>query len=297
MRGLDFTDHHNQKYTGDLSKSLAGLDGRLKVLEGYLRLGPGFIEKTLKARGLDYAGFMPTERILQPNPPTSVTVEVFYHHLHRYSFRLFLRDVVTHRNRFYPEQLARYCSERVVRKYLRLLIDLGMARPLGRKSYRLVNLDVHTFGETLEWYVAEIFKREFASPVMWGLQAKGLSSGGDFDVLADVDHRLIYAETKSSPPKGIHLSNVEAFLQRVQSLTPDIALFLVDTHLRMEDKINALFQQARAGFPGMVENVEGLTRGVFLAGKSIFILNSKPNIIENIRVCLRHYFGNLPAIL
>jgi hypothetical protein len=293
---LDLTDRDNQKDTGKLSKDLAGLNGRIKVLEGYLRLGPGFIEKILKARGLDYAGFMPAERILQPDPPTSVNVEVFYHQLHRYSFRLFLRDVVTHRSRFHPEQLTRYCSERVVRKYLHLLIDLGMVLLLGRKSYRLVNLDVHTFGETLEWYVAEIFRREFASPAMWGLQAKGLSSGGDFDVLAEVDHRLVYAETKSSPPRGIHLSNVEAFLQRVQSLTPDIALFFVDTHLRMEDKINVLFQQAKAGFPSEVENIEGLKRGVFRAGKRLFILNSKPNVIENIRVCLRYYFGNLPAI-
>ncbi len=293
---MDLTDRDNQKDTGELSKGLSGLDGRLKVLEGYLRLGPGFIEKILKARGLEYAGFMPAERILQPDPPTSVNVELFYHQLHRYSFRLFLRDVVTHRSRFYPEQLARYCSERVVRKYLRLLLDLGVALPLGRKSYRLVNLNVHTFGETLEWYVAEIFRREFASPAMWGLQAKGLSSGGDFDVLAEVDHRLVYAETKSSPPKGIHLPNVEAFLQRVKALTPDIALFLVDTHLRMEDKINALFQQAKAGFSGEVENVERLTRGVFQAGKRLFILNSKPNVIENIRICLRHYFGNMPAI-
>ena len=58
---------------------------------------------------------------------------------------------------------------------------------------------------------------------------------------------------------------------------------------------NALFQQAKAGFPGEVEGVRRLTRGVFRAGKRVFILNSKPNVIENIRVCLRYYFRNMTA--
>jgi len=122
----------------------------MKMLEGVLRLGPGFIEKTLKSRGLECTGFLSADRILQPVPPTTVNLEVFYNQLYRYSFRLFLRDVVAHRTRFTLDDLTRYCSLRVAKKHLRLLVDLGIALSQDDGSFRLANPDVHTFGETLE---------------------------------------------------------------------------------------------------------------------------------------------------
>jgi len=125
------------------------------------------------------------------------------------------------------------------------------------------------------------------------VEVQDLSPGGDFDVLAEVDHRLVYVEVKSSPPKGIHLPNVKGFLTRVKSLSPDLALFLVDTHLRMEDKINVLFQQAKGLFPEEIESVQRVTRGVFQLGKRILTLNTKPNLVNNIRVCLKHYFMDM----
>lgn len=283
-------DREDQQNLHELSKSLNDLDQRVRTLEGLLRIGPGFIEKTLKSRGLEYAGFVPTDQIMQPVPPTAVNLEQFYNQLHRYSFRLFLRDVVAHRKRFNLDHLTRYCSQRVAKKYLNLLVDLGLADPLKDNSFRLTNLNVHTFGETLEWYVAQVFRREFGSPALWGLEVRDLSHGGDFDVLAEVDRRLVYVEVKSSPPKGIHLPNVEAFLIRVKTLSPDVALFLVDTHLRMEDKIIVLFQQAKERFPDEVESIQRMTRGMFRVGRRVFTFNTKPNLINNIRVCLKSYF-------
>ncbi len=258
-----------------------------------MRLGSGFIGKILQSRGLECSGFLSADRILQPVPPTAVNVEVFYHYLYHYSFRLFLRDAVTHRARFNLDHLTRYCSQRVAKKYLRLLIDLGIALSLDGGFFRLANPNVHTFGETLEWYVAEVFQREFASPALWGVEVQDLSPGGDFDVLAEVDHRLVYVEVKSSPPKGVHLPNVRGFLARVKSLSPDLALFLVDTHLRMEDKINVLFQQAEGSFPEEVGPVQRVTHGVFRVGKRILTLNTKPNLVNNVRVCLRCYFRDV----
>lgn len=290
----DFSvDREDQQNLHELSRSLDDLDRRVRTLEGLLRIGPGFIEKMLKSRGLECAGFVPADQIMQPVPPTAVNLERFYNQLHRYSFRLFLRDVVAHGKRFNLDHLIRYCSQRVARKYLNLLVDLGLAVPLKDEFFRLASLGVHTFGETLEWYVAQVFRREFGSPALWGLEVRGLSPGGDFDVLAEVDRRLVYVEVKSSPPKGIHLPNVETFLVRVNTLSPDVALFLVDTHLRMEDKIIVLFQQARERFPDEVESIQRMTRGVFRVGRRIFTFNTKPNLIHNIRVCLKTFFGNM----
>lgn len=233
------------------------------------------------------------EGILQPEPATLLNLEVFYHHLHHYSFRLFLRDAVANRKGFTADQLSRYCSPRVVKKYLRLLLNLNIILLKRYQTYRLSNLNVHTFGETLEWYIAQVFLREFASPALWGIELQNTTPGGDFDVLAEIDHHLVYVEVKSSPPKGIHLANVETFLQRVEVLASDLALFLVDTHLRMENKINVLFEQANKKSIKNGESVKKIIRGVFQVRKHVYVLNAKPNIINNIRICVRHYFQNI----
>jgi hypothetical protein len=282
-------DLKNKKIKNNSRKLIAlidDIDQRVRMLEGVLRLGPGFIEKILKSKGIHHTGSIPVDRILQPIPSTAISQEIFYHHLHHYSFRLFLRDVITHRNQFTLNQLVLYCSNRVAKKYLHLLLKLGMIQQKGDQFFQLTNLNIHTFGETLEWYIAQVFIREFASPAQWGLQIKNQSPGGDFDILAEVDRRLIYVETKSSPPKGIHLNNVEGFLARVKMVSPDLALFLVDTHLRMEDKIILLFEQAQ----GRTTLIRQIARGIFSVGENILTLNTKPNVIQNIRVCLNDHF-------
>jgi hypothetical protein len=289
---MKVSDLKNKKIENDSRKLTAlidDIDQRVRMLEGILRLGPGFIEKILKSKGIHHTGSIPSDRILQPIPPTTVSLEMFYHQLHRYSFRLLLRDVVKHRNQFALNQLVRYCSKRVATKYLRLLLELGMIQQKGDRFFQLTNLNIHTFGETLEWYIAQVFIREFASPAQWGLQIKNRSPGGDFDVLAEVDRRLVYVETKSSPPKGIHLSNVEGFLARVKMVFPDLALFLVDTHLRMEDKIILLFEQAH----DQSTLIRQIARGIFSVGENILTLNTKPNVIQNLRICLNDHFTRI----
>ena len=42
-------------------------------------------------------------------------------------------------------------------------------------------------------------------------------------MIARVDSSLFYLEVKSSPPKQIYDSEVEAFLDRVDDLSPEIA--------------------------------------------------------------------------
>ena len=274
------------------SDTLDDLEQRLRTVEGTLGMGTGYIEKILNARGLECIPAAPNDRFLQPSPPTTVHLERFYSQLHRYSFRLFLRDILAHRPDFSMEDCTRYCSPRTATKYLNRLLDLGVIRSDNGQSFRMVNKNVHTFGETLEWYVAQVFRREFASPAVWGVKVRHLPPGGDFDVIAEVDRRLVYVEVKSSPPKGIHLPNVREFLTRMDILSPDVALFLVDTHLRMENKINVLFRQA-VGLPGSkTKPIRMVSRGVFQAAENILILNAKPSLIHNIRVSLIHYFRN-----
>jgi hypothetical protein len=89
-------------------------------------------------------------------------------------------------------------------------------------------------------------------------------------------------EIKSSPPKQIYDKEIAAFLDRVEDLSPAISIFLVDTELRMKDKIVPMFEaelQRRYTKPAPVARIE---RELFHIDGRIFIINSKENIESNI---------------
>src|SRR6266542_752765 len=47
---------------------------------------------------------------------------------------------------------------------------------------------------------------------------------------------------QSSPPRHIDQKHVAAFFDRLEALRPDMAIFLEDTKLRMEDKLVKMFE-------------------------------------------------------
>ena len=143
--------------------------------------------------------------------------------------------------------------------------------------------------------MANVMKREFASPASWGIRLKNSNAGGDYDVIASVEGRFIYIEVKSSPPKHIAISEVRAFVDRVQNLRPDFAIFLEDTHLRMKDKLVVMFEEEmrrRYGESAQQEYpVQRLHNEIFSINNIIFISNTKPGIVSNIGICLKHFFA------
>ena len=80
---------------------------------------------------------------------------------------------------------------------------MGLVEPQDT-GYRLVAAAVRSFGETLEWFVARLLEDEFHGEVLWGIRAKGCAPGGDYDVVAQIEHELLYVEAKSSQPKHIN---------------------------------------------------------------------------------------------
>jgi len=94
----------------------------------------------------------------------------------------------------------------------------------------------------LDGFVAEMFKREFASPAIYGVSVKNTPSGGDYDVIASWNQRLVYVEVKSSPPKGVEQSEISTFFSRINDILPDVAFLFNDTQLRMKDKLVVMFE-------------------------------------------------------
>jgi len=219
--------------------------------------------------------------------------EHFYNLLKKYSFRLFLRDVIKNRESFTLGDLLRYCSEKTAREYLMILAREGLIESTGRKKYRLKDMRIVSFGDTLEWLICQILRKEFHLPAAWGLQVEDNIGGGDFDVVALMEGNLVYVETKSSPPKHIGQHEISAFVDRLDALRPGLAIFLEDTQLRMRDKIVVMFEHElhRRYGPSWKKKapLRRLEREIFGIGDRLFITNSDPDLAFNIGFCLSRY--------
>jgi len=211
----------------------------------------------------------------------------------KYSFRLVLRDIIKYQDRFSIGDLTHYCSSKVVQGYCDLLCEMGVIVKKGRNSYRTRVSPLYSFGPTLEWFIAEMFKREFASPAIYGVSVKNTPSGGDYDVISSWNQRLVYVEAKSSPPKGIEQNEISTFFSRMDDVLPDLAFLFNDTQLRMKDKLVVMFEgemEKRYGRESeTLYPVERVIEELFHIQNRIFIVNSKKDVVENFQICFKHY--------
>jgi hypothetical protein len=252
------------------------------------------LKGALRRRGLDPFRQNPTQHLLFPPVFHPEEKEKFYDLFKKYSFRLFLREILIRKGKFRVAEVVRFSTPETGRKYLHFLIDLGLAEPLGNSTYRLRHLSPASLGPTLEWFMAEVLRREFACPALYGLRCKGSRYGGDYDVVALLEGRLVYMEVKSSPPKNIEGGEVQAFLTRLKDLLPHLALFFVDTELRLKDKIVPFFETEllAQGFRdnGSPPAIQRIGDEIFFIPPRIYILSSKRSIAKNIGTCFRNHF-------
>ena len=239
----------------------------------------------LRRRGLRWQGERDPTPVLVPRgrAPTQHTAM-----LHHYSYRLFLRDVLTQREKLTPATLCRYVSSEVAARYLRVLQRARLIERSGR-TYRLRAARIVSFGGTLEWYVAELLSREFGCTATYGVRIPGAPHGGDYDVVACAEGALLYVETKSAPPRQIDSPQIDAFLDRVNTVRPDMALFLVDTTLRMRDKIVPFLARALRA-RGLAVCPERLEREVWRVGAGLYVLNADPDLRHALGTALAAHF-------
>ncbi len=244
------------------------------------------LEVLLKRRGFKVFSKNPREDLLLPSEEF---IDGYYSMLHRYSFRLFIRDVIKHQTFFRIEDVARYAAADVTADYLRYLLSLGViAETEG--GFQLAGRRIRSFGETLEWYTAEILKREFCFESTWGVKFKRPFVGGDYDVLGKFNGSILYIEVKSSPPKQVYAGEISAFLGRAADLSPEVAVFFMDTELRMKDKIVPLFEDEFKKEYAAPPEIARIEKELFQIGDRIFIINAKDNIVGNIERVLDRYF-------
>jgi hypothetical protein len=278
-----------------LQTEIQGLRATVAKLEREILDGERGLQQAIKARGMQVYRQNPEAGLIFTPGTSPEERTILYQLLRCYSFRLFLRDVISKKESFREEDLTRYCSLAVARRYIASLCDLKLAEGMGKGSYRLLQHSLCSFGPTLEWFVAQIFHREFASPAIYGVRFRGTHSGGDYDVIAHWEGQVVYMEIKSSPPRGIERREIGSFLARIADLLPDIAFFFNDTQLRMKDKIIFMFEEelyeryghrSRALFP-----VHNMDNELFHINHRLYIVNSKKDAVDNINRCLRDFLS------
>lgn len=249
------------------------------------------VEGMLRMRGIQVFRKNPLDRLFFPSTLSAQDQTRFYEMMKRYSFRLVLRDMIKHQDGFRIRDLTHYCSSRVVRRYCETLLEMGVIAQKGRMSYRTVVTPLYSFGPTLEWFIAEMFKREFASPALYGVSLKRTRAGGDYDVITSWNQRLVYVEVKSSPPKGVEQAEISTFFSRLDDLLPEVAFLFNDTQLRMKDKLVVMFEEElerRYGTDSKVlYPVERLFEELFHIQHRLYIVNSRKDVVENFGICLR----------
>ncbi len=244
------------------------------------------LEMLLKRRGFKIFKSKPSDDLLIPSEEF---LSSFYEMLKKYSFRLFLRDVIKKQEGFKPEEVTRYATSGVTKEYIDYLIKIDMVE-YNYPEYRLKNRPIKSFGETLEWFLSEILKKEFAIEAIWGIRFKRPRVGGDYDLIAKVDSSILYMEIKSSPPKQIYQKEISAFFERIEDLHPEISIFFDDTELRMKDKIVLMFEEELKKKYIAPPEIIRMEKELFHINDKIFIINAKDNIISNIEKVLSWYF-------
>lgn len=252
---------------------------------------------SLKRRGLGVHRHSPGDELIFSGLSDEMITRL-YLAMKRYSVRLLMRDIVKYQDGFTPDMLGGFTGIEEIKASLMLMVEMGIVKEKGgisKLNRQGKRGPLRSFGPTLEWFTAQVMEREFASPTIWGVRIKDVDSGGDFDIISQFEKELIYIEVKSSPPKGIEEREITSFLGRINILLPRAAILLVDTHLRMRDRVVLLFHQdflrrMKDPFPRRLDLVN-LERELFHIGHRIYIMNSSRDMVKNISVCLRDFLS------
>jgi hypothetical protein len=231
-------------------------------------------------------GFQPTRARLDlpfPKNLDETVAERLVERLGHYAFRLFLRGAILRRGAFTPPEATRYLDAARAAAFAEELVGLGLAEREEGGRYRL-RYTAHSFGGTLEWYVARELRGRFGFDVAVGVKFHAPAVGGDLDVVATAEGRLFYLELKSSPPKHLARDEVGAFFRRVRALRPHVALFVMDTSLRLSDKVLPLLQAELSTQPPPAPR--RVLREVWALTPHLYVLNAQQDLMGNIGIAL-----------
>jgi hypothetical protein len=224
-----------------------------------------------------------------PRDLDEASADAIAERLRHYSFRLFLRGAILAKAPFDPATVTRYVTAERARAIADDLVALGLASAPSPGRYRL-RYPARNFGGTLEWWVGRELRRTLGFDVATGVRSGAPGVGGDLDVVAAAEGKLVYVELKSSPPKHLTDVEVDAFFRRVRSLRPHTAIFAVDTALRLSDKVLPLFATVLGRGAEPPPRPERILRDTWRIAGSVYLTSARQDLIENLRAAIADAF-------
>jgi len=216
-----------------------------------------------------------------PQPLEAAAEEKLAGWLGHYAFRLFLRGAILKPRGFFPAETTRYLTREQSEHYAGALVDLGLAEKNVRGRYRL-KWAAKNFGGTLEWYVGRELERRFGFDVATGVKLHTPGVGGDLDVVASAEGKLLYLELKSSPPKNLAVNEIAAFLDRLNTLRPELALFVIDTALRLSDKVLPMFVEELRRRGCRDVSKQRVSGELWALSPRVYLVNGSRDLMANI---------------
>lgn len=230
-------------------------------------------------------GFHPTVAPLElpfPRELDEAMAERIAERLGHYAFRLFLRGAILRQGSFTPDEATRYVEGAQAGTMAEELVALGLALREEDGRYQL-RYPVQSFGGTLEWYVARELRGRLGFDVAAGVKFHAPDVGGDLDVVAAAEGKLLYLEMKSSPPKHLASDEVGAFFRRVRALRPHLAIFVMDTALRLSDKVLPLLQ---AELSPPAPEPRRVLREVWALTPHLYVVNARQDLMTNVAIAI-----------
>jgi hypothetical protein len=245
--------------------------------------GKEIIFSLLKERGFKILELKDKKLIF---PEDEIFFNDYFKNLRSYYFRRILQDTIKKKefDDNFVHKLKKKWGEVVVERYLQKLLNYGILKK-SNSFYESKFKDIDNIGNTLEWYIGEILKREFSIPVVSNIEIKNLSDGGDFDIFFLLLGNLSYLEIKSSPPNNISIEELENFIKRINGVGTKVSILFIDTTLNIKrniiDNMKFLLKRYKREFLGIM-----IRNGFYKVSKGIYVFNSKRSIEESIRIVI-----------
>jgi hypothetical protein len=270
-------------------------------------MGPESVEEVLKRRGVTIETRGNIQDILLPLdrelPLSGEQCNEFRRLFSKSSFRKAIRQITSGSGCATVEQLAKIAGDQT-ESYIGFLLGMGVAERSGRRV--TLTRPINNIGPTLEWYVADVFKKDLAGSAAWSVNLSDFRYG-DYDVLAWLPPILVYVETKSSRPSEVKDSELRRFLQRGIELAPDLAILLIDTEDDLAGFIRRLFDlmlptvRANNGITDLEWRhdekpfiaPQARYAGISFGYRRFYVTNSEPSIRGQLSKCLRHYHSEV----
>jgi len=224
----------------------------------------------LKRRGIKIVSYNDVNELILPEPLSPDNLVEYLRLLNHYYFRKVMSE--------YFETLKGKSAGRLITNplYSRYLERM---KKLGINNYKNCQ---KSFGVTLEWFIAYSLEKEYGISSIWKTKLN-IVRGGDFDVIAFLEGKIIYIECKSSPPQNISIEEIKRFIKRLSALKPSAALLYIDTTLKIERNIvNNIIELLKP-----IKSLLKLKEGVYRINSNTYISSSERNLISNLGTVIK----------